>query len=68
MEHGLSRCEVYINIRSHPVFLDGSPWYTLVIENDMDDAMQKAVDVALTALCSQRLPNTASMPISLYPI
>jgi hypothetical protein len=38
------------------------------IMNDMDDAMEKATHVVLTALCSQRLPNTVDTPISLYPI
>jgi hypothetical protein len=35
---------------------------------DMDDAMEKAAHMALTALCSQYLAATAGMPISLYPI
>jgi hypothetical protein len=26
MEHGLPRCEVYVDIRSHHVFPDGNPW------------------------------------------
>jgi hypothetical protein len=68
MEHGLSHCEVYVNIRSHPMFPDGSLWSTWVIGNDMDDAMEKAAHMALTALSSQHLPDTMSTPISLYPI
>jgi hypothetical protein len=42
MEHSMPRCEVYIDIRSHPVFPDGSLWSMWVIGNDMDDAMEKA--------------------------
>jgi hypothetical protein len=34
----------------------------------LDDAMEKAAHMALTALRSQRLPNTVGTPISLYPI
>jgi hypothetical protein len=34
----------------------------------MDDAMEKATHMALTALCSQNLAATTGMPISLYPI
>jgi hypothetical protein len=34
----------------------------------MDDAMEKAAHMTLTALCSQNLPTTTGMPISLYPI
>jgi NADPH-dependent ferric siderophore reductase len=51
-EHGLQRCEVYVDILSHPMFLDGSPWSTWAIGADMDDAMEKAAHMALTALCS----------------
>jgi hypothetical protein len=41
---------------------------TWVIRNNIDDTMEKAAHVALTALCSQCLPDTAGTPISLYPI
>jgi hypothetical protein len=33
---------------------------------DMPDAMEKAIDMALTALSSQNMPATAGTPISLY--
>jgi hypothetical protein len=67
-EHELRRCEVYIDIPSHPVFPDESLWSTWAIGADMDDAMEKTAHMALTALCSQNLAATASTPISLYPI
>jgi hypothetical protein len=38
-EHGLQRYEVYVNILSHPMFPDGSPWSTWAIGADMDDAI-----------------------------
>jgi hypothetical protein len=34
----------------------------------MDDAIEKAAHMALTAPCSQNLPIVVGMPISLYPI
>jgi hypothetical protein len=34
----------------------------------MDDAMEKAAHITLTALCSQNLAATAGTAISLYPI
>jgi hypothetical protein len=55
-----------LQMGSHPMFPDGSPWSTWFIGNDMDDAMEKAAHVALTALCSLRLLDTAGTPISLY--
>jgi hypothetical protein len=67
-EHDLQRCEVYINIPSHHVFSDGSPWSMWAIRNDMDESMVKAAHMVLTALCSQNMPATAGTPISLYPI
>jgi hypothetical protein len=51
-EHDLPSYEVYIDIWSYPVFPDGSLWSTWVIGNDIDDVMEKAAHVALTALCS----------------
>jgi hypothetical protein len=68
MEHGLPRCEVYVDIWSHTVFSDGSIWSMWVIGNDMDDAMEKAAHMVLTTLCSQCLLDTVSTSISLYPI
>jgi hypothetical protein len=67
-EHGLQRYEVYVDISSHPMFPDGSPWSTWANGVNMDDAMEKAAHMALTALCSQNLAATAGTPMSLYPI
>jgi hypothetical protein len=38
------------------------------IRADMDDAMERAAHMALTALFSQNLDATAGTPITLYPI
>jgi hypothetical protein len=67
-EQDMQRCEVYVDIPSHPMFSDRSPWSTWAIGADMDDAMEKAAYMALTTLCSQNLAATAGTPISLYPI
>jgi hypothetical protein len=61
-EHGLQHCEVYIDIPSHPVFPDRSPWSTWAIGANMDDNMEKVAHMALTALCLQNLPATAGTP------
>jgi hypothetical protein len=50
------------------MFPNGSPWSTWAIGDDMDDAIEKAAHMALTALCSQNLAATMATPISLYPI
>jgi hypothetical protein len=61
-EYGLQRCDIYVNIPSHSVFPDGSPWSAWAIRADMEDAMEKAAHMTLTALCSQNLPPTAGTP------
>jgi hypothetical protein len=67
-EQGMSLCEVHVDILSHLVFPDGCPWSMWVIRDDMDDSLEKAVHMALTAMCSQCLSDIAGMPIMLYPI
>jgi hypothetical protein len=67
-EHGLQRCEVYIDIPSHPMFPNGSPWSMWAIGANMDYAMEKVAHMTLTALCSQNLAATTGTSISLYPI
>jgi hypothetical protein len=67
-KHGLQRCEVYVDILSHPVFPDGRLWSMWSIGVHMDDAMEKVAHMALTALCSQNLAAIVGTPISLYPI
>jgi hypothetical protein len=64
-EHGLQCCEVYVDIPSHLVFPDGSPWSMWAIGANMDDAMEKAAHMVLTALSSQNLAATVGTPISL---
>jgi hypothetical protein len=51
-EHNLQRCELYVDIPSHPVFPEGSPWSTWAIGANKDDAIEKAAHIALNALCS----------------
>jgi hypothetical protein len=67
-EHSLQRCEVYVDIPSHPVFPDGSMCSMWAIGADMSDATEKSSHMALTALCSQNLTAITGTPISLYPI
>jgi hypothetical protein len=67
-EHDLQHCEVNADIPSHPMFPDRSPWSLWAIGADMDDAMEKATHMALTALCSQNMAPTTGTPILLYPI
>jgi hypothetical protein len=50
------------------MFPNGSSLSTWAIGANMDDAMEKAAHMTLTALYSQNLAVTAGTPISLYLI
>jgi hypothetical protein len=45
-----------------------APWADMVIGGDQDVAVEKMAHVAHTAVCEQRLMDTADMPIALFPI
>jgi hypothetical protein len=51
-EHDLQHCEVYVDIPSHPMFPDGSPWSTWAIGANMSGAVEKATHMTLIALFS----------------
>jgi hypothetical protein len=67
-EHDLPQCEFHVDILSHPMFPDGSPWSTWVIRNNMDDTMEKDAPLVLTTLCVQCLAGITGTTIALYPI
>jgi hypothetical protein len=63
-KHDLACCEVQVEISVVPE----TPWTGMVVWGDMDEAVERMTDLALTALGEQRLPATAALTIALYPI
>jgi hypothetical protein len=57
--HGQDRCEVSVTLPLSPT----EPSGTTVIGIEMDETVEQAKHVALTALCESRLNDTAVMPI-----
>jgi hypothetical protein len=62
--HGQDRCEVSVTL---PLILTES-WGTTVIGVELDETVEQAAHVTLTALCESRLDDTAAMPIALFSI
>jgi hypothetical protein len=64
MAHGQDRCEVSVKLPLSPT----EPWGTTAIGVELDETVEQASHVALTALCGSRLNDTALMLIALFPI
>jgi hypothetical protein len=62
--HGQERCEVSVTL---PLILT-EPWEMIVVDVELDEMVEHASHVTLTALCEIRLDGTAAMPIVLFPI
>jgi hypothetical protein len=62
--HGQDRCEVSVTI---PLSLT-EPWGVTIIGAELDETVEQASHVALTALCESRLNDTAAMLIALFLI
>jgi hypothetical protein len=64
MAHGQDRCEVSVML---PLCLT-EPWGMTIIGVELDETVELAAHVSLTALCGSRLNDTATMPIALFLI
>jgi hypothetical protein len=62
--HGQDRCEVSVTL---PLSLT-EPWGATVVGVELEETVEQAAHVALTALCETRLDSTATMPITLFLI
>ncbi len=61
---GQDRCEVSVTIPLSPT----EPWGATVISVELDEIVEQAAYVTLTALYESRLNDTAAMPIALFLI
>jgi hypothetical protein len=59
--HGQDRCEVRVMLPLSPT----EPWGTTIIEIELDETVEQAAHVALTALCESRLNDTAAIAMFL---
>jgi hypothetical protein len=64
MAHGQDKYEVNVVIPLNPT----EAWMTTVIGVELDETVEQTAQVALTSLCESHLADTATMPITLFPI
>jgi hypothetical protein len=62
--HGQDRCEISVMLPLSPT----EPWGMTVVDVELDEIVEQAAHVALTALCGSRLNDTVAMQITLFPI
>jgi hypothetical protein len=62
--HGQDRCEVSVTLPLSPT----ESWGTTVVGIELDETVEQAAHIALTALCGSRFDDTAVMPIVLFLI
>jgi hypothetical protein len=62
--HGLNVCEVRVEIPFDPMAM----WKGAIIGSEVDDAVKKMANVALSSLCQRSLTATSDTPIALFPI
>jgi hypothetical protein len=62
--HGQDRCEVSVTL---PLSLT-EPWGMTIVGVELDELVEQAVHIALTALYESSLDDTTAMPITLFLI
>jgi hypothetical protein len=62
--HAQDRCEVSITIPLSPT----EPWGATVVGVELDETVEQATHIALTALCESHLNDTAAIPIAVFLI
>jgi hypothetical protein len=58
--HGPDRCEVSVTLPLSPI----ESWGITIIGVELDETVEQAAHIALTALCESRLDDTTMMPIA----
>jgi hypothetical protein len=65
---GRGRCEVHVDILSHPSDPSMMAWFTTATGDDLDDTLERAAHQVLTEFCECHLPGLAGTAIALFPI
>jgi hypothetical protein len=62
------RCEVYVDILTHPSDLSLMAWFTMTTGDDLDDTMERATHRALMEFCECHLSGLTGTAVTLFPI
>jgi hypothetical protein len=67
-EFGQGRCEVHVDIPTHPFDPGMTAWFTTATDDDLDDTLERAAHQALTDFCECHLPGLVGTANALFPI
>jgi hypothetical protein len=66
-EFGRGRCEVHMDIPTHPSDPGMTAWFTMTTSDDVDDTLERAAHQALTEFCEHHLLGLTGTAIALFP-
>jgi hypothetical protein len=67
-EFRCSRCEVHVDISTHPSDPSMTAWFTTAKGDDIDDALERVAHQALMEFCECHLPGLFDTIVALLPI
>jgi hypothetical protein len=67
-EFGRGRCEVHVNIPTHPSDPSLMAWFTMAIGDDLDDTLERASHRAVIEYYERHLSGLNSTVVALFPI
>jgi hypothetical protein len=67
-EFGHSRCEVHVDILTHPSNPSMMAWFTTAEGDDLDDALERVAHQALMEFCECHLPGLDGTAVALLPV
>jgi hypothetical protein len=67
-EFGRGRCEVRVDIPTHPSDPSMTVWFTTAEGDDLDDTLERAAHQALLEFCERYLSGLDSTAVALFPV
>jgi hypothetical protein len=67
-EFECGRCEVHVDILTHPSDPSLRAWFTMTTGDDLDDTLERAAHRTLTEFCERYLPGLDGTAIAFLPI
>jgi hypothetical protein len=67
-EFGRGRCEVHVDIPTHPSAPSLMAWFTMATGDDVEDTLETAAHWTLTEFCEFHVPGLDDTAVALFPI
>jgi hypothetical protein len=65
-KHG--RCEVHVDVPTHPSDLSMTAWFTTATGDDLDDTLERAAHQTLMEFCECHLSGLDGIVVALFPV